>query len=50
MGAIVTAYVTGTSARRVDNLAKPLRRETHISKSTESRICGNINREVEPVR
>ena len=46
----MTAYVTGTSTRKVDDLVKALGCESGVSKSTVSRICANIDREVAPVR
>ena len=36
---IMTAYVTGTSTRKVDDLVRALGVESGISKSTVSRIC-----------
>ena len=45
---IMTAYVTGTSTQKVDDLVKTLRCETGVSKSTVSRICADIDREVPP--
>jgi len=35
---IMTAYITGTSARKVDDLVKALGCDSGISKSTVSRI------------
>ena len=49
-GVIMTAYVTGTSTRKVDDLVKALGCDSGVSKSTVSRICADIDREVEPVR
>jgi putative transposase len=49
-GVIMTAYVTGTSTRKVDDLVKALGCESGVSKSTVSRICADIDREVAPVR
>ena len=46
----MTAYVTGTSTRKVDNLVKALGVDTGISKSTVSRICSEIDEEVEAFR
>ena len=43
---IMTAYVTGTSTRKVDDLVKALGCDSGISKSTVSRICGRIDDEV----
>jgi putative transposase len=36
---IMTAYVTGTSTRKIDDLVRALGCESGISKSTVSRIC-----------
>ena len=47
---IMTAYVTGTSTRKVDSLVKALGVDTGISKSTVSRICAEIDIEVEAFR
>jgi putative transposase len=47
---IMTAYVTGTSTRKVDSLVKALGVDTGISKSTVSRICAEIDEEVEAFR
>ena len=49
-GVIMTAYVTGTSTRKVDDLVKALGCESGVSKSTVSRICADIDREVASVR
>jgi putative transposase len=49
-GVIMTAYVTGTSTRKVDDLVRALGCESGVSKSTVSRICADIDREVAPVR
>ena len=46
----MTDYVTGTSTRKVDDLVKALGCESGVSKSTVSRICQEIDREVAPVR
>jgi putative transposase len=43
---IMTAYVTGTSTRKVDDLVKALGCETGVSKSTVSRICKDIDQTV----
>jgi len=48
-GVIMTAYVTGTSTRKVDDLVKALGCDSGVSKSTVSRICADIDREVAPV-
>lgn len=36
---IMTAYITGTSTRKVDDLVKALGCDSGVSKSTVSRIC-----------
>ena len=43
---IMTAYVTGTSTRKVDDLVKALGCASGVSKSTVSRICKGIDDEV----
>ena len=43
---IMTAYVTGTSTRQVDDLVRALGWEAGVSKSTVSRICKGIDDEV----
>jgi len=43
---IMTAYVTGTSTRKVDDLVRALGCESGVSKSTVSRICSGIDEEV----
>src|SRR3954454_18463761 len=45
-GVIMTAYVTGTSTRKVDDLVRALGCESGVSKSTVSRICAGIDDEV----
>jgi putative transposase len=50
LSAIMAAYVTGTLTRKVDDLVKALGCESGVSKSTVSRICADIDREVAPVR
>ena len=40
---IMTAYITGTSTRKVDELVKALGCDTGISKSSVSRICKGID-------
>src|SRR5690554_835329 len=40
---IMTAYITGTSTRKVDDLVKALGCDTGISKSSVSRICKAID-------
>lgn len=47
---IMTAYVTGTSTRKVESLVKALGVDTGVSKSTVSRICAEIDTEVEAFR
>jgi putative transposase len=43
---IMTAYVTGTSTRKVDDLVRALGCDSGVSKSTVSRICVEIDEEV----
>ena len=43
---IMTAYVTGTSTRKVDDLVNALGCDTGVSKSTVSRVCGEIDEQV----
>ncbi|MGB0112690.1 MAG: IS256 family transposase [Ilumatobacteraceae bacterium] len=43
---IMTAYVTGTSTRKVDDLVRALGCASGVSKSTVSRICKGIDDEV----
>ncbi len=40
---IMTAYVTGTSTRKVDDLVRALGVDSEISKSTVSRICEQLD-------
>jgi putative transposase len=47
---IMTAYVTGTSTRKVDDLVRALGCESGVSRSTVSRICTEIDEEVEAFR
>ena len=47
---IMTAYITGTSTRKVDDLVKALGCETGVSKSTVSRICAQIDADVTVLR
>ena len=47
---IMTAYVTGTSTRKVDDLVKALGCDSGVSKSTVSRICKNIDADVAVLR
>ncbi|MGE3689378.1 MAG: IS256 family transposase, partial [Acidimicrobiia bacterium] len=43
---IMTAYITGTSTRKVDDLVRALGCDSGISKSTVSRICAQIDADV----
>jgi len=43
---IMTAYICGTSTRKVDDLVRALGCESGVSKSTVSRICKGIDDEV----
>ncbi len=43
---IMTAYITGTSTRKVDDLVRALGCDSGISKSTVSRICAEIDEQV----
>jgi len=47
---IMTAYITGTSTRKVDDLVRALGCDTGVSKSTVSRICQEIDEQVEVFR
>ena len=47
---IMAAYVTGTSTRKVDDLVKALGVDTGVSKSTVSRICKDLDDQVEAFR
>jgi transposase-like protein len=47
---IITAYVTGTSTRKVDDLVRALGVSSGISKSTVSRICEQLDEEVAAFR
>src|SRR6056297_1844288 len=47
---IMTAYVTGTSTRKVDDLVKALGCDSGVSKSTVSRICKQIDADVAVLR
>jgi putative transposase len=49
-GVIMTAYVTGTSTRKVDDLVRALGCEAGVSKSTVSRICAEIDEQVAVLR
>ena len=47
---IMTAYTTGTSTRKVDDLVRALGCDSGVSRSTVSRICVEIDAEVEAFR
>jgi putative transposase len=47
---IMTAYITGTSTRKVDDLVKALGCDSGISRSTVSRICTQIDADVAVLR
>lgn len=47
---IMTAYITGTSTRKVDDLVRALGCDSGVSKSTVSRICTGIDEEVTVLR
>lgn len=47
---IMTAYICGTSTRKVDDLVKALGCDTGVSKSTVSRICKQIDADVAVLR
>ena len=47
---IMTAYITGTSTRKVDDLVKALGCASGVSKSTVSRICAEIDTDVAHLR
>jgi len=47
---IMTAYITGTSTRKVDDLVKALGCDSGVSKSTVSRICRLIDVDVAVLR
>lgn len=47
---IMAAYVAGTSTRKVDDLVKALGCDTGVSRSTVSRICQELDAEVEAFR
>jgi putative transposase len=47
---IMTAYITGTSTRKVDDLVRALGCDSGVSKSTVSRICAEIDTEVAAFR
>jgi putative transposase len=47
---IMTAYITGTSTRKVDDLVRALGCDSGVSKSTVSRICAGIDGEITEFR
>ncbi|MGH9043375.1 MAG: IS256 family transposase, partial [Acidimicrobiales bacterium] len=47
---IMTAYVNGTSTRKVDDLVRALGCDSGISRSTVSRICSELDQEVQAFR
>ena len=47
---IMTAYITGTSTRKVDDLVKALGCDSGVSKSSVSRICAQIDADVAVLR
>lgn len=47
---IMTAYVTGTSTRKVDDLVRALGCDSGVSRSTVSRICAEIDEQVAVLR
>ena len=47
---IMTAYITGTSTRKVDELVKALGCDSGVSKSSVSRICTQIDTDVTVLR
>jgi putative transposase len=47
---IMTAYITGTSTRKVDDLVRALGCDSGISKSSVSRICKGIDADVAVLR
>jgi len=47
---IMTAYITGTSTRKVDQLVKALGCDSGVSKSSVSRICAQIDVDVTELR
>jgi transposase-like protein len=47
---IMTAYITGTSTRKVDDLVKALGCDSGVSRSTVSRICSQIDADVAVLR
>lgn len=47
---VMTAYITGTSTRKVDDLVQALGCESGVSRSTVSRICAGIDSETAEFR
>jgi putative transposase len=47
---IMTAYIAGTSTRKVDDLVRALGCDSGVSKSTVSRICAGIDGEIAEFR
>lgn len=47
---IMTAYITGTSTRKVDDLVQALGCDSGVSKSTVSRVCAGIDADVAVLR
>ena len=47
---IMTAYITGTSTRKVDDLVRALGCDSGVSRSTVSRICAGIDGEIAEFR
>lgn len=47
---MISAYVTGTSSEKVVRPVKALGCDTGVSKSTVSRVCQEIDRDVAPVQ
>ena len=43
----MTAYITGTSTRKVDDLVEALGCDSGVSRSTVSRICKGIDADVD---
>jgi putative transposase len=48
--AIFAAYLPGTHTRHREDLVHALRWQTAVSKSTASRTCAGVAREIAPVR
>jgi transposase-like protein len=49
-GVVMEAYVKGVSTRKVDDLVKALGASSGISKSEVSRICGELDKDLEAFR